>query len=114
MDHHVADELRHLLRVRAVLLDRPLIDVDGVGQDVAVGGVPPGEVDAAVEAVEGVGGLDPHLGEGLGVGPVLDHDGDIGQLVAEAAGQAAQGPLDQRLELRGCLGSSAEAAVGRA
>src|SRR5512144_118817 len=40
--HHVPDELRHLLRAVAIFLDRPLVDVDGVGQDVAVEGVAPG------------------------------------------------------------------------
>ena len=39
VDHHIADEIRHLVGVRAVRLDGPLIDVDGVRQDIAVAGV---------------------------------------------------------------------------
>src|SRR5712664_2038347 len=64
VDHGVADELGHLLRIGAILLDRPLIDVDRVGKDIAVGGVAAGEIDAPVEAVEGVGRLDAELLEG--------------------------------------------------
>src|SRR5687767_10117180 len=99
VDHDVADELRHLLGIRAVLLDRPLIDVDGVWEYVAVAGVAPGEIDAAIEPVERVGRLDPHLLECGRVRPVLDDNGDVGELVAEAARQAAQGPVHQGLEL---------------
>src|SRR6266849_7978186 len=99
MDHDVTDEISHFLGIRAVLFNRPLVDVDGVGQDIAVGGVPAGDVDAPVEAVEGVRRLDPHFGQGLVVRPVLDHDGDIGQLVAEGTGQLAEGRIDERFEL---------------
>src|SRR5579864_6036337 len=63
--HHVPDELRHLLRAVAILLDRPLVDVDGVGQDVAIGGIPAGDVDPPVKPIEGIGRLDAHLLQGL-------------------------------------------------
>src|SRR6266536_1023527 len=65
VNHGVAHELGHLLGVSAVLLDRPLIDVDRVGKDIAVGRVATGEIDAPVEAVEGVGRLDADLLERL-------------------------------------------------
>src|ERR1041385_805283 len=51
VDHDVEDEVGHRRLVLAVLLDWPLIDVDRVGQHVAVAGVAAGDVDAAVEAV---------------------------------------------------------------
>src|SRR5882672_3260941 len=99
VDHDVTDEISHSLGIRAVLFDGALVDVDGVGQDIAIGGIPTGDVDAPIEAVERIRGLDSHLGESLVVGPVLDHDGDIGQLVAEGAGQLAEGGIDERFEL---------------
>src|ERR1700675_3380825 len=64
VDHDIPDEISHSLGIRAVLFDGPLVDVDGVRQDIAVRGVPAGDVDAPVEPVERVRGLDAHLGEG--------------------------------------------------
>ena len=78
VDDRVADQLFHVGLVGAVFLDRSLIDVDRVGQDVAVARVAAREIDAAVEAVERVGRLDPDVGERFVVGPVLDDDGDVG------------------------------------
>src|ERR1051325_5163676 len=99
MDHHVADEIRHLLGVRAVFLDGTLVDMDRVREHVAVGGVAAGDVDPPVEPIEGIGGLDAHLLEGQVVGPVLDHDGDVGEPVAEGARQTAEGGIDEGFEL---------------
>src|SRR6266508_5560699 len=49
--HDVADQLRHLFRIGAVFLDGTLIDVDGIRQNIAVGGVAPGQINTALEAV---------------------------------------------------------------
>src|SRR3984893_12575609 len=109
VNHGVAHELGHLLGIAAVLFDRPLIDVDRVGPDIAVGGVAAGEIDAPVEAVEGFGRLDAELPERLLVRPVLHHDGDVADLVLEPPGQGAEGPLDERLELIASHEGAAEA-----
>src|SRR5678815_1837131 len=73
VDDDVADHLRHLVLIRTIFLDRPLVDVDRIGQDIAVARVPARQVDAAVEPIESVRRLDLHLRERRFVGPVL-HD----------------------------------------
>jgi len=88
VDDGLAHELRHLLLVVAVFLDRALVDRDRVGEHVAVAGVAVREIDAPVEPVECVGRLDPEVGERLVVRPVLDDDGDVRELVLELPGQA--------------------------
>src|SRR4029453_6174763 len=100
VDNRVEDEFGHLVVVVAVLLDRPLIDVNRIGKDIAVRGIAPGQIGTAVETVEGIGRLDAELLERLVIRPVLDHHGDVGDPVLELAGQPAQGPFDEGLELR--------------
>ena len=97
--HRVAHDLRHLLDRPAVFFDRPLIDRDRVREDVGVPRVAAREVDAAVEPVQRVRRLDPHIGQRLVVGPVLDHHGDVLDLGLESLRQAAERLLDEGLEL---------------
>ena len=99
VDDRVAHELGHLGLIGAVLLDRPLIDRDRVREDVGVPRVAAREVDAAVEPVQRVRRLDPHIGQRLVVGPVLDHHGDVLDLGLESLRQAAERLLDEGLEL---------------
>src|SRR5882724_1652547 len=99
VDDRVADQLRHLGLVRTVLFDRPLVDRDRVGQDVAVAGITAREVDAAVQAVQRVGRVDADVGQGLVVGPVLDDHRDVLDLVLEPPGQSTQRLLHERFEL---------------
>src|SRR3989442_6499850 len=99
VDDGFTHELRHLLLVDAVFLDRPLVDRHRVGEDVAVARVAAREIDAPVEPVERVGRLDAQLGERRVLRPGLDDDRDVGELVLELPGQASERPVHQRLEL---------------
>src|SRR5213593_1419982 len=96
VDDGFTHELRHLLLVDAVFLDRPLVDRHRVGEDVAVARVAAREIDAPVERV---GRLDAQLGERRVLRPGLDDDRDVGELVLELPGQASERPVHQRLEL---------------
>src|SRR4029453_4785067 len=97
VDDRVEDEFGHLPGAIAVLFDGPLVDMNRIRKDIAVRGVAPGQIGAAVETIEGIGWLDAELFEGLVVGPILDHHGDVGDPVLELARQSAQGPLDEGL-----------------
>src|SRR3989442_9316015 len=99
VDDGFTHELRHLLLVDAVFLERPLVDRHRVGEDVAVARVAAREIDAPVEPVERVGRLDAQLGERRVLRPGLDDDRDVGELVLELPGQASERPVHQRLEL---------------
>src|SRR5207244_3608878 len=83
VDDGFTHELRHLLLVDAVFLDRPLVDRHRVGEDVAVARVTAREIDTPVEPVERVGRLDAQLGERRVLRPGLDDDRDVGELVLE-------------------------------
>src|SRR5207247_848650 len=89
----------HLGLVLAVLFDRSLVDRHRVGQDVAVARITLGEIDPAVEPVQGIRRVDPHLVQRLVVGPVLDDHDDVGELVFERPGQAYERPLHDGFEL---------------
>src|SRR5262245_9035225 len=99
MGHYVPDELSHFFGIGAILLDGTLIDVVCIGQDVDVEGVAAGQIDTTIEAIQGIGGFDPHLFEGLVVRPVLDDDRDVRELLPEGPWELLEGGFDQVLEL---------------
>src|SRR5262249_4887696 len=82
----------------AILLNRTLVDGDHVGQDVAVAGVAAREIGPAIEAVERVRRLDPHLVQGIVVRPILDHDRDVLEAATEASWQTLDRPGYQSVE----------------
>src|SRR5215831_8394435 len=99
MSHDVTNQLSHFLGIRTIFFDRALIDVDGIRQDVAIEGVAARQIDATIEAVQGIRRLDPHVLKGLVVRPVLDDHGNVGELLPEGTWELFESGFDQVLEL---------------
>src|SRR6185503_7029154 len=111
VNQRFADDHPHVVIVVAVLFDRLLEERHAVGQGVAPSRRALGERRSLVEAVERVWRIDFHLLQQIRARLVLDDDGDVLHLAAEALRDERDRVSDELLELFAGHSSSADLKV---